>query len=99
MSKLFNQSGQITFASFISPYTADRDFVRDIHEKNGLKFFEGHVAASLEVCESRDVKGLYKKAREGIIPCFTGISDPYEAPANPELLLKTGDEEIEATVN
>lgn len=90
VSKLFAMSGQICFVAFISPYAEGRDFARKIHEENGLNFAECHVSASLEVCESRDIKGLYKKAREGIIKNFTGISDPYEAPAHPEVNVDTG---------
>ena len=90
VSKLFALAGQICFVAFISPYAKDRDFARQVHAAAGLKFYECHISASLEVCEARDVKGLYKKARDGIIKNFTGISDPYEAPANPELNVDTG---------
>jgi 3'-phosphoadenosine 5'-phosphosulfate synthase len=90
VSKLFAMSGQICIVAFISPYSKDRNFARDLHAAAGLGFAEIHVSASLEVCESRDIKGLYKKAREGIIKNFTGISDPYEAPENPELNIDTG---------
>lgn len=90
VAKLFALAGQICFVAFISPYSKDRDFARKCHEDAGLKFFECHISATLEVCEQRDVKGLYKKAREGIIKNFTGISDPYEAPPNPELNVDTG---------
>jgi 3'-phosphoadenosine 5'-phosphosulfate synthase len=90
VSKLFNMAGVIVFVAFISPYSKDRDFAKNLHKESGLKFFECHISASLEVCEGRDVKGLYKKARAGIIPVFTGISDPYEAPASPELEVNTG---------
>ena len=85
----------IVFVAFISPYSKDRDFAKNLHKESGLKFFECHISASLEVCEGRDVKGLYKKARAGIIPVFTGISDPYEAPANPELEVNTGAQTLE----
>lgn len=90
VAKLFAMSGQICFVAFISPYAADREFARKIHKDKGLPFIECHIAASLEVCEGRDVKGLYKKARDGIIKNFTGISDPYEAPEAPELRIETG---------
>lgn len=90
VSKLFALAGQICFVAFISPYSKDRDFARKVHAEAGLKFYECHISASLEVCEGRDVKGLYKKARDGIIKNFTGISDPYEAPPNPELNIDTG---------
>jgi adenylylsulfate kinase len=91
VSKLFCMAGQIVFVAFISPYSADRDFARSVHEAAGLKFYECHISATLEVCEGRDVKGLYAKARAGIIPNFTGVSDPYEAPRAPEMDINTGD--------
>jgi len=95
VSKLFNMAGVIVFVAFISPYSKDRDFAKDLHKAAGLKFFECHISASLEVCEGRDVKGLYKKARAGDIPKFTGISDPYEAPANCDLNVNTGEQTLE----
>lgn len=76
--------------AFISPYAKDRDFARQIHKEAGLPFYECFINTSLEACEQRDVKGLYKKARAGVIPNFTGISDPYEPPANPEMDIPTG---------
>ena len=90
VSKLFNMAGVIVFVAFISPYSKDRDFAKQLHKDAGLKFFECHISASLEVCEGRDVKGLYKKARAGLIPSFTGISDPYQEPENCELNVNTG---------
>lgn len=87
VAKLFADAGVLTFTSFISPYRADRDMVRKIHEDAGLAFIEVLVSASMETCERRDPKGLYKKARAGEIKEFTGISAPYEAPNNPELVL------------
>ena len=99
VSKLFNMAGVIVFVAFISPYSKDRDFAKNLHKESGLKFFECHISASLEVCEGRDVKGLYKKARAGIIPVFTGISDPYEAPASPELEVSTGAQTLEESTN
>ena len=95
VSKLFNMSGQIVFVAFISPYSKDRDMAKELHEAAGLPFYECHISASLEVCEGRDVKGLYAKARAGIIPKFTGISDPYEAPETPALNVNTGDMTID----
>jgi adenylylsulfate kinase len=89
VSKLFADSGMITIASFISPYTVDRDAARKLHEDAKLPFIEVFVNTPLEVSEERDPKGLYKKARAGIIKGFTGIDDPYEAPENAELLLPT----------
>jgi 3'-phosphoadenosine 5'-phosphosulfate synthase len=99
VSKLFNMAGQIVFVAFISPYAGVRDFSKQCHAEAGLKFFEGHISASLEVCEARDVKGLYKKARAGVIPKFTGISDPYEEPTNPALNVNTGALSIEAATS
>lgn len=91
VSKLFALAGQVVFVAFISPYAKDRDFARQVHADAGLEFAECHISASLEVCEKRDVKGLYAKARAGIIKNFTGVSDPYEAPGNPELNVNTGE--------
>lgn len=96
VAKLFTDCGVIVFTSFISPYRADRDLVRAIHETG--RFVEAYVAASVETCESRDVKGLYKKARAGEIPEFTGISAPYEAPERPELVLDTNRQSVEESV-
>lgn len=89
VAKLFNLNGYITVVGFISPYGQHRDRARKMHDESGLSFNEIHVSTSLEVCEKRDVKGLYKKARAGEIKNFTGISDPYEAPKNPELIIDT----------
>ncbi len=90
VAKLFADTGVLTFTSFISPYRADRDLVRQLHEKAGLPFIEIFVQASVELCEQRDPKGLYKKARAGQLPEFTGISAPYEEPLKPELVLDSG---------
>ena len=86
VAKLFAESGCLVITAFISPYRADRDRVRAIA---GELFHEVHIATPLAVCEERDPKGLYIKARRGEIEGFTGISAPYEAPANPELHLDT----------
>ena len=88
VAKLFTDSGVIVLTSFISPYRADRDAARAIFGEGD--FVEVFVSTSLETCEARDPKGLYKKARAGQIPEFTGISAPYEAPERPELVLDTG---------
>jgi len=96
VAKLFTDSGTITLTSFISPYRADRDAVRAIMEPGD--FVEVLVDASVETCEGRDVKGLYKKARAGEIPEFTGISAPYEAPEKPELVLDTNAQSVEESV-
>ena len=96
VAKLFTDSGIIVFASFISPYRADRDNVRASMKEGD--FVEVLVNASLETCESRDAKGLYQMARAGEIPEFTGISAPYEAPANPEVVLDTNTQTIAESV-
>jgi adenylylsulfate kinase len=96
VAKLFTDSGVIVFSSFISPYRADRDEVRALMGEGD--FVEVLVDASVETCESRDVKGLYQKARAGEIPEFTGISAPYEAPENPEVVLDTNTQSIEESV-
>lgn len=88
VAKLFTDSCCITLTSFISPYQQDRRLARELHEKDNLPFVEVYVDVPVEVAEQRDPKGLYKKAREGIIKEFTGISAPYEAPEKPELHLK-----------
>jgi adenylylsulfate kinase len=96
VAKLFTDSGVLVFTSFISPYRSDREAVRA--EMAEGDFVEVYVAASLETCESRDVKGLYQKARAGEIPEFTGISAPYEAPEQPELVLDTNGQSVEESV-
>ncbi|MEQ8516546.1 MAG: adenylyl-sulfate kinase [Chromatocurvus sp.] len=87
VTKLFVDSGIIALSSFISPYAADRDQVRALHEAAGMDFIEVYVDCPLADAEARDPKGLYKKARAGEIRNFTGIDDPYEAPASPEVHL------------
>lgn len=98
VSKLFADAGIISIASFISPYSADRDLVRKLHDDAGVAFIEVYVDLPLAVAEERDPKGLYKKARAGEIKGFTGIDDPYEAPENPELHLKTHEMSVEESV-
>ncbi len=92
-SKLLIEAGIITISAFISPLQEDRDKVRALVAPGD--FIEIYCDAGLDVCENRDVKGLYKKARAGLISDFTGISSPYEAPTNPELVVKTGDQTLE----
>jgi adenylylsulfate kinase len=89
ISKLYVDTGVIVLSSFISPYRADRDAVRALHEEAGMDFIEVFVDCSLDEAEKRDPKGLYKKARAGEIKNFTGIDDPYEAPQNPEIVLRS----------
>ena len=83
VSKLFLDSGTIVLTAFISPFKSDRKLVRQLFEDGS--FLEVFIDSSLEVCEKRDPKGMYKKARKGEIKNFTGISSPYEAPENPEI--------------
>ncbi|KAM9894888.1 hypothetical protein OXX79_008415 [Metschnikowia pulcherrima] len=91
VAKLFTDSCSVTLTSFISPYIKDRQTARELHEIDNLPFVEVYVDVPVEVAEQRDPKGLYKKAREGIIKEFTGISAPYEAPENPEVHLRNYD--------
>ena len=98
ISKLYCDTGIITLNSFISPYREDRQQVRRIHEEGGHNFIEVHVNCSLECAESRDPKGLYKKARAGEIKNFTGIDDPYETPENAEIVLNTDEMTLEEEV-
>ncbi len=96
VSKLMLDAGIVVMTAFISPFIKDRQIVREL-VKDG-DFIEIYCKASLDVCEQRDPKGLYKKARAGQIPEFTGISSPYEEPKNPELVLETGNRPIEDCV-
>lgn len=98
ISKLFVDVGVITLSSFVSPYRADRDLVRELHEQAGMDFIEVYVNVPLEVAEERDPKGLYKKARAGEIPNFTGISDPYEEPLNAEVVLNSHEMSLQQEV-
>ena len=96
VSKLFTESGVLVFASFISPYRADRDQARELFDKGD--FIEVYIKADVATCEERDPKGLYKKARAGEIPEFTGISAPYEEPESPELVVETAGQTVEESV-
>ncbi|HSC76896.1 MAG TPA: adenylyl-sulfate kinase [Pseudomonadales bacterium] len=98
ISKLFVDTGVIVLSSFISPYRADRDLVRALHNADKMDFIEVHVDCALAEAEKRDPKGLYKKARAGEIKGFTGIDDPYEAPAKPEVHLHSDQMTLEAEV-
>ena len=86
ISKLFVDAGVITIATFVSPFREDRQKVRDLLEKD---FVEIYIDCPIEVCEKRDPKGIYKKARAGEIKHFTGIDSPYESPINPEIVVST----------
>ena len=97
IAKLFLDAGVIVLTAFVSPFRADRDKARDLVEAGD--FFEIFCAADLDVCESRDPKGLYAKARSGTIKEFTGISSPYEAPDTPELKIDTGAQDLAESVN
>jgi adenylylsulfate kinase len=97
VAKLFAHNANFTLTAFISPYRADRDKVREIMGPG--EFIEILVDATVETCEQRDPKGLYKKARAGEIKNFTGISDPYEAPEKPELVLDSNNKGIEDLAN
>ena len=95
--KLFNEAGVMVVSAFISPYRADREMARKIigHDR----FIETHLATTIEVCELRDPKGLYKKARSGELRDFTGVSAPYEAPENPALLVDTSNMSVMDSVS
>ncbi len=99
IAKLFGDAGTISLSSFISPYKADRDEVRALHEAANLPFVEVFVDCSLSVAEERDPKGLYKKARAGEIRNFTGIDDPYEAAESPEIHLRTDEVSLQVEVS
>ena len=93
VAQLFADSGCITLTAFISPYAAGRDAARALNAEG--RFIECHIATPLDLCENRDPKGLYKKARSGVIPSFTGISAPYEVPENAEISIDTTGQSID----
>ena len=97
VAKLFLDAGTIVLTAFISPFLEDRETVRNLVLPGD--FLEIYCNAPIEVCEQRDVKGIYQKARDGVIKDFTGISSPYEAPQNPELIVNTGEDSLEACVS
>jgi len=96
MARLFMEAGVIVLTAFISPYRADRDRVRDMVEQGD--FIEIYCDTPIDICETRDVKGVYKKARAGEITDFTGISAPYEVPTKPEISVDTGTLELDICV-
>ena len=98
VARLFADAGVVALVPVISPYRADRARAREIHGAAGLPFHEVFVDTPLEVCEQRDPKGLYVKARAGEIRGFTGIDDPYEAPESPELRIATAETAVDAAV-
>ncbi|MEO0484118.1 MAG: adenylyl-sulfate kinase, partial [Planctomycetota bacterium] len=95
---LMADAGMIAIVALISPYRADREAVRAAHERAGLRFLEVWVDTPLDVCESRDPKGLYKKARAGELQGFTGIDDPYEAPEDAALRIPGGEMSVDDAV-
>ncbi|MCH7697169.1 MAG: adenylyl-sulfate kinase [Proteobacteria bacterium] len=97
ISRLLMDAGVLTLTAFISPFSKDRQLVRDLHNKD--EFIEIYCNSSLVVCEQRDVKGLYRKARAGDIAEFTGISSPYEEPKKPEIELDTANQTVQDCVN
>ena len=97
MSRIMMDAGLIVMTAFISPFRRDRRIVRNLVDKGD--FIEIFCDTPLSVCESRDIKGLYKKARAGEIPEFTGISSPYETPEQPELIVESGDTTVEECVD
>lgn len=96
VGKLMVDVGVVTMTAFISPYEEDRNIVRDILEDG--EFIEVYTKCSLDECEARDPKGLYKKARSGEIKEFTGINAPYEEPSNPEIIIDTEQHSVEEAV-
>jgi len=98
VANLLARNGVAVITAAISPYRETRDAVRRLVEADGGRFIEAHVAATLEECEARDVKGLYAEARAGKRPGFTGIDDPYETPASPEIVIPTGQEPPAASI-
>ena len=97
LSKLFLEAGIIVLTAFISPFRSDRGLVRNILPHGD--FLEIYCNSSIEVCEQRDTKGLYKMARKGEIKDFTGISSPYEAPSKPEIMVNTGEDSLNTCVD
>tara|TARA_B100000902_G_scaffold397176_1_gene460196 strand:+ start:3665 stop:4273 length:609 start_codon:yes stop_codon:yes gene_type:complete len=97
VAKLFNDSGLIVLTAFISPFISDRKLVRDLFPQGN--FLEVFIDSPLEICEQRDPKGMYKKARSGKINNFTGISSPYEKPENPDIHLINNDAQLEDLSN
>jgi bifunctional enzyme CysN/CysC len=91
VASLLADAGVVALVPLVSPYRADRDLVRALHAEADIPFVEVFVDTPIELCEERDPKGLYKKARAGELTGFTGIDDPYEAPAHPELVLRPAD--------
>jgi adenylylsulfate kinase len=98
VAKLMADAGNVVITAFISPYRADRQRARSIAMEGNAEFIEVFVDAPLEVCEERDPKNLYKKARAGEIREFTGIDAPYESPVDPEIVVQTNQQSVEESV-
>jgi bifunctional enzyme CysN/CysC len=98
VARLFADAGAVAIVSLVSPFAADRDRARALHDEAGLDFFEVFIDTPLEECERRDPKGLYARARAGSLKGLTGVGDPYEPPADPELVVRTTDEPLEASI-
>lgn len=98
VARLLSDAGLVTFVAAISPSQTSRDAVRQLHRTADIRFSEVFVSTPIEVCEARDPKGLYKRARAGLIEHFTGVDATYEAPHRPELVIDTGTEALEASV-
>ncbi len=98
VGKILAETGLLVLCTFISPYRSDRAYVRSLADQSNISFSEIFVDAPLSLCEARDPRGLYLKARRGELHHFTGIDDPYEAPTNPELHLLTSHSSIEETL-
>ncbi len=96
VAKLFVDAGHVVSTAFISPFREDRDTVRELLGES--EFLEVYVKCNLDTCEQRDPKGLYKKARKGEIPNFTGIDSPYEEPENPEIVVESDSQDVEESV-
>ncbi|HET6448183.1 MAG TPA: adenylyl-sulfate kinase [Conexibacter sp.] len=94
VARLFADAGVIALVSVVSPYAAARAFARELHERDGLRFIEVFVNTPIEVCEERDPKGLYARAKAGQLPGFTGVDDPYEPPIAPDVELRCLDIEV-----
>jgi len=99
VAKLFADSGVVAICSFVSPFAEDRELAKKIHKDSDLKFYEIFVNTPLEICECRDVKGLYKKAREGSIQGFTGVTQAYESPEQPDLVVTTENFSVKDSTN
>jgi bifunctional enzyme CysN/CysC len=98
VAKLFAESGVVAVVALISPYAAARKLARELHEAAGITFIEVYVATPVAVCATRDPKGLYARAQTGAVASLTGVDDPYEVPASPELTL-AGDSPLDESVS